>query len=184
MKIYLDLLPKERKEEMEKNRIFWKIFRQEILFLLPVVIFIITLVTTNFILKIQLDSLEKTGSTEQSQDKYRELKNYEEKFRKVNSQVSAISNFQEGHLYWYRALSQISDVVPEGVYVNTFVTKDFKVSLSGKAKTREDLISFQDRIKSNECLKNLNVPLSNLVNKNNVDFQIDFEIQKNCLKEN
>lgn len=184
MKIYLDLLPGDRKEEIEKNRIFWKIFRQEILFFMPIAFFIAILITTNITLKIQLDSLEKTGSLEQSQEKYQELKSYEEKFRQINSQVTSLSNFQKGHLHWFNAISEVSNTVPDGIYISGLATKDFKISLSGKAKTRDNLLSFQDKLKANKCFENLNVPLSNLVNKDNVDFQIDFDVQKDCLSEN
>jgi Tfp pilus assembly protein PilN len=183
MKIYLDLLPGDRKEEIEKKRIFWKIFRQEILFFMPISFFIAILITTNITLKIQLDSLEKTGSLEQSQEKYQELKNYEGKFRQINLQVNSLSNFQKNHLHWFNAISEVSNTVPDGIYISGLTTKDFNISLSGKAKTRDDLLALQDKLNANKCFKNLNVPLSNLVNKDDVDFQIDFEVQKDCLSD-
>lgn len=182
MRIYLDLLPRERKEERRKKKLFWKILRQEFRFIIPVVSFIAVLFATNVNLKIQMDSLGNVYSLENSRGGYRELKIYEEKFSEINSKISSISKFQEYHLHWARVFYELSALVPEGVFVSGLTTKDYQVSLVGKAKTRDDLLSFQEKIKSSGCFTEVDIPLSNLVSKENVDFQIDFKLQKNCLR--
>ncbi|MCX6765497.1 MAG: PilN domain-containing protein [Candidatus Moranbacteria bacterium] len=182
MKIYLDLLPEEKKEEIKKKKAFWMIIRQELRFLIPIIVFISILFSINLILKIQSDSWNGIYSLEQSQKEYQELKTYEEEFRQVNSKISSFSRLQEGHLYWSNVFYQLSDLVPEEISINGLITKDYQVSLSGKAKNRNNLLALQEKIQSSECFSNVNVPLSNLVNKENVDFQIDFEVAINCLK--
>lgn len=182
MRIYLDLIPGDRKEEIKRRKTFRKIFRQGLRFLFPVIFFIAILLAINLNLKIQLGSLDKTYSLEQSQEKYKELKLYEDKFREINARSLLISKFQEEHMHWSHIFSQLSNLVPEGVFVRVLTTKDYQISLAGKAKTREDLLAFQEKIKSSPCFTEINVPLSNLVSKENVDFQIDFKVQKNCLK--
>lgn len=181
MRIYLDLLPDERKQEKKKKKLFKKILRQELRFFMPVVSFIIILTAININLKIQLDSLDNIYSAEQSRGGYKNLKEYEDKFREINMKTSSIAKFQERHLYWSALFYNLSNLIPEGVFINGLSTKDYQVSLTGKAKTRENLLSFQEKIKASDCFSEVNVPLSNLVNRENVDFQIDFKLKKNCL---
>ncbi len=181
MRIYLDLLPEERKQEEKKKKLFRKILWQELRFLLPVISFIVILIATNINLKIQLNSLNNIYLTEQSREGYKNLKEYEEKFREINLKTSSISKFQERHFYWSHLFYRLSDLMPEGVFINGLSTKDYQVSLTGKAKTRENLLLFQERIKSSDCFSEVNVPLSNLVSRENVDFQLDFKLKKNCL---
>lgn len=184
MKIYLDLLPAERKEEIKKKKAFKTLIHQEIRLFIPVIFFTAVLLAINFNLKIQLNGLEKSSSIEQSQDEYQELKSYEEKFSDINSKVSAVSNFQSKHLYWSSAFEELSKVIPDGAHITNLATKDYKISLAGKAKTRDDLLAFQERIKSSDCFANVNVPLPNLVSKENVVFQVDLEVKSNCLQKN
>lgn len=181
MRIYIDLLPEERKQEKKKKKLFRKILWQELRFLIPVIFFIIILMAININLKIQLDSLDNMYLVEQSTGGYKNLKEYEEKFREINLKTSLIANYQKGHFYWSALFYGLSDIIPEGVFINGLSTKDYQVSLTGKAKTRESLLLFQERIKSSDCFSEVNIPLSNLVNRENVDFQIDFKLKKSCL---
>lgn len=183
MRIYLDLLPQERKEEIKRKKTFWIVVRQEIRFLLPIAFFIAIILAININLKIQLESLEKIYSLEQSRAGYQELKGYEGEFRDVNSKISEISNIQKGHLYWSHVFRELSNLTPAGISISRLITKDYQISLAGEAKTREDLLAFEDKIKASNCFSNIEMPLSNLVSKENVDFQIDFNVQQNCLKQ-
>lgn len=182
MKIYLDLLPQEKKEEIKKRKIFLKVVKQEILFSIPIVSFILILVTINIALGIRLASLEESLSLGSSGKEYKELQSYEDKFSEINSKTSSISKMQKEHLNWLGVFYKINNVIPDNVYLSDLASNNYKISLIGKSKTREELIKFQENIRSEDCFSNINVPLSSLVSKENLEFQIDFEIKPDCLK--
>lgn len=182
MRIYLDLLPDERKKEMRRHKLFLLIIYQGIVSLFPIALLIALLVSVNMILKIQFQGVEEAYAVKQSQKENQELSRYEDKFKEVNNRVSNARKFQKNHLYWSAVLERISGLTPNGTYLTGITTKDFTVSIAGKAKTRDVLLTFQDSIKSNECFKDVNTPLSNLVTKENVVFQIDFNVKEDCLK--
>lgn len=182
MDVYLDLLPEGKKEEIKKKKIFWLVVRQEIRLFVPLALFVAVLLAINFNLKFQLGSIEKLQALEQSQEKYQELKNYEDKFRDTNSKVLLALSLQSGHLRWSPVLKRISEAVPEGVNLKKLATKDYSVSVSGAARTREEFLVFEEKIKTSDCFSEVNTPLSNLISKENVVFQIDFKVNDNCLK--
>lgn len=182
MRIYLDLLPTERKQEIKRKKLFRGILREEFLFIIPVIVFIFILLNIYYVLTLQKDSMMSVQTMSQSQEKYRQLSTYEEKFKEANFINQALIKIQSGHLYWQKLFRELSNTTPDGIYVSDLSTKDFSVFLVGKARTREDLLGFKEKLESAECFETVNVPLSNLVVKDNVDFQIDLKIKEDCLK--
>ena len=183
MKIYLDLLPKQRRNELKREIFFRKILHQEFLFLLPIIFFIAILCNIYYLLSVQHDISKVANSQVESQDKYQELNSYEEKFKQVNADSAKLIKIQSGHFHWTGILAKLNFATPNEITVTNFSTKDFKIFLVGKAKTRDVLLNFKDKLISDECFTDVNVPLSNLVVKDNVDFQMDFSIKPECLKQ-
>ncbi len=182
MKIYLDLLPEERKEEIRKNKTFFKIIGQEVMLTIPVVAFVIILFITNFYLGIRISGLEENVDFKDSNNEYKILKTYEEKFKEINSQALEISNIQKNHLNWAVVFYKLEGIIPDNVYLSDLSTDNYRISLAGKAKTRGDFLNFQEKMKSESCFSGINVPLSSLVSREDLDFQMDFEVKEECLK--
>lgn len=182
MKIYLDLLPQKKKQEIKRKKLFRSILSEEILFLFPVLVFIVILANIYYVLTVQRDMSIAAHSLEQSQDKYQQLSTYEEKFKKINEISQVLTKIQSGHLHWEKIFQELSNITPDGVTVSDFSTKNYKIFLLGTAKTRDELLDFKSKLESSACFKDINVPLSNLVVKDDVDFQMDFSINEDCLK--
>jgi Tfp pilus assembly protein PilN len=182
MKIYLDLLPEEKKKEIKIKKNFFKLIRSEVLLSVPIGAFFCILAVINFSQDLRISALDTTINIGNSQKEYKELESYEEKFSLMNTKVSALYKIQENHLNWSDVFQKINAVVPENVYISGLSTTDYHVSLVGKAKTRDDFLKFQDQIKNESCFTNVEVPLSNLVSKENVGFQVNIEIGDACLK--
>jgi len=181
MKIYLDLLPQDRKDELKRKEAFVTTLCRELLFLFPILVFIVILVNVYLILGIQESNMKVTGSGQESQGEYKQLRFYEKEFKQINDLTIFLSRAQTGHMYWSRLIGKISDVTGDGIYLTGFSTKDYQVFLLGKAKSREDLIAFKDAVGNSGCADNINVPLSNLVTPSDVDFQMDFTVKQECI---
>ena len=182
MKIYLDLLPQEKKNEIKRRKIFRIILREEFLFSLPIIIFIVILFNVYYLLNIQYSSALAASSINKAQEKYRELSSYEEKFIKVNESVDALTKIQGSQLHWINVLRELSLVTPDGIALSDLSTKNYQIFLLGKADSRDDLLEFKSKLDVSACFQSVNVPLSNLVVKEDVDFQLDFTVAQDCLK--
>ena len=184
MKIYLDLLPEEKKEEIKRKKIFLSALGQETLFILPMAVFILFLCGVDWVLKIQAGDFEKMNALERSQQNNQELDKYEKKFSEINATVESYSLVHKDHMVWFGILREINSIVPAEIYLNNLSSKDYKIFITGKAKKREDLLGFKDKLSESDCFANINIPLSNFVAKNDVDFQMDVDIKESCLKAN
>jgi len=182
MKIYLDLLPQERKDELKRKKTLAVIIRHELLFLFPIGVFIVILTNVYLILGIEESNLKVADSGQQSQGEYKQLHDYENTFNQTNNLVIFLSRAQAQHIQWSRLLTSISSVAGNNITLTELSTKDYHVMVSGKAKTRDDLITFRDAMGNSGCADNVNVPLSNLVASTNVDFQMDFTVKQACIE--
>lgn len=183
MKIYLDLLPKNKKAEIKRKKRFLMIIKEEFLFLFPLVVFIVILLNIWYLISLQRDMLMNAQTKSQSEDKYKELSTYEKKFKEVNDVSSAILKIKAGHFHWTKVFEKLSDLTPEGIMITDLSTKNYRIFLLGRAKNRDLLLEFKNKLESESCFESVNLPLSNLVVKEDVDFQVDFAIKKDCLKQ-
>lgn len=181
--ISINLLPEDRKKEIKRKKWFRMIVYQETLFLLMVVAFIAILAGNEQILTIELDGVEKTMEMEKQQKNYQDLIEYEKKFDLLNEKLSNLSGIYNKHLYWTNVFDALNSVGQENIAITGLSNDNYTVLLSGKAKTRDDLLSFQEKINGISCFNDADIPLSNLVTKEDVDFQMEFTVQEKCLKQ-
>lgn len=184
MKILINLLPEDKKNEIKRRKRLRVIIWQELLILFILLIFVGIVICTNFILKVQVSSLDEINAFEQSHPSYRELQSYEDEFKQVNSKISLLYSIRKNNLHWLNTLYALDSIVPKEILLTDLITKDYRMSIAGIATTRDELLKFKETINNSDCFKDAEVPLSNLVYKENVNFQIDFNIADDCLKDN
>ncbi|NTV40809.1 MAG: PilN domain-containing protein [Candidatus Moranbacteria bacterium] len=182
MKISLDLLPQNKKAKIKRDKLFGEIINEGILFLFPFFVLIVILFNVFYLLTIQKKINDSEYEIQQRQNEYQELNKYDKDFKQMNETAVLLVKIQAGHLRWVDIFSHLSQDTPQGVVLESFANKDYSVFLVGKAKTRDQLLQFKENLEKDSCFGNVNVPLSNLVVKDNVDFQLDFVVKKECLK--
>lgn len=185
MKTLLNLLPEGKKETIQ-NRLrarflLWQLF---LVFVLTV-FYLSVLVSIYLILDFQLKSLEEinqnTALSSRSEEK--RLNEYEKKFQDTNSKVDVVERIDRSHLYFSAIFKLLDTLTPPGIVVNQLSTDEYTVSLSGKAAKREDLILFDKQLKEEgACITNVDIPVSNLFSQEDIDFQLDFSVKPECLK--
>lgn len=186
MKTLLNLLPEEKKAAIQSSLRFrfflWQLF---LVFCLEC-FYVGVLFGIYFILDFQLKNYQSTvvevSSPSFSQDK--QLSEYEEKFRSTNEIADVIGKIEYTHLYFTEVFLLLGELLPEGITVDRLSTKEYTVLLTGKAAKRDDLLLLGDRLKTSECIGNVNVPISNLFSEEDIEFQLDFSVKIECLRKN
>lgn len=183
MKIKLNLVPPERKAELEKIFQLRRVFKWETELLAIFVLLILALVSINAIVKINL-SIAKNNldMIDKNSEQYQVIGDYDKEIKNVSTVVSDIGTVQNAQLYWSKFLTRLDEKVITGIAVSKLETDNFDISLAGRADMRDNLIAFKENIEKDACFSDVNFPLSNLVSKGNIEFQINFKIKKECLK--
>jgi len=181
MKIKLNLIPGYRKKEINKQNIFLRIMRWNSEFLMIYIIFILILFSMGYILKLNLETNE-IELNPNNIAKFSEFKKYDDNIKHVNIKSEEIKKIQEGQFYWTKLFVKLEEVIPEGITITNISTKDLNVLLVGNANSRDNLLNFKEKVSADDCFSTVELPLSYLVPKENLDFQIALALKENCLK--
>jgi|GEM_PF-691041 len=185
MKTLLNLLPEEKKDALQarlRSRfLLWQLF---LLFLLEV-FYLVILVSLYLILNFELKSLDAitTQTNTVSESGSGTLATFENEFKETNQSVAVIGAIDRSHLYFSEVFRLIDPLVPNGIVVSRVTTKEYTVSLFGRASTRETLLLFDEELKAEgRCLSDVSIPIQNLFTQKDIDFQVDFQIKPDCLR--
>jgi len=180
--ISLNLLPEGQRKELLRARRFWIVVRQATYASAVLLFFVVILVSINALLTIQLNALRDVGAQQQAQASYQELQRYEEKFKSINAQATYRLKLEKNHLFWSHLFLTLNETMPQGVTLSTFSTADNAVTITGVARQRDTLLAFRDKLTVEECLRGVDVPLADLVVRENLQFHLTFMVTEECLK--
>lgn len=185
MKTLLNLLPEENKKNIQR-KIHFRFFLWQLFLIFALEVFYVSiLVSIYFVLDFQLQNLQMTGKqNDKIHSEQVQLNDYQKKFKETNLTTEVIGKIQDKHLSFTRVFSLLDTLLPQGITIDHLTTKNYTVLLTGKATKRDDLLQFDARLKESVCVENINVPISNLFSQESIDFQLDFGIKKECLKQN
>jgi Tfp pilus assembly protein PilN len=183
MKIFLNLLPPQRKQELVNNY-YWQFFliKGMLVLLAALLLVAVALLIQGrvYLSYKQVMSDEQIGKSEH-QIQY---DNFETKFEETNGKVQKTQKFFSLHTSFSGLLSDIENLLPAGVRLEKLSTKEYTVFLTGVADTRETFLEMEENIKKNTCFESLNTPLSNIFSETNVQFTLDFAVKQECLRGN
>ncbi|PIZ55820.1 hypothetical protein COY23_04110 [bacterium (Candidatus Torokbacteria) CG_4_10_14_0_2_um_filter_35_8] len=177
----LNLLPPEQKKELEFEKTYnFGISIVVIIFFLTGVVLAATfgiqliLETNNQVLnEEQIKSTKERVETE-------EYKTLTDNIENANKKIDFISELGKNQRSTYKLISEINRLLPSYISVTsiTFDWKERTVSMSGKAKTREQFLLFKESLENSQKLKDIKSPLSNLEKEKDLTFQIEATIKE------
>ena len=175
MEININLIPDYKKEEILKANRFKLVLK------LGLAIFGIFLMMLGFLFGLREALNVEFDSVIAGQEQYAKIKKLDGEFHDINTNVSTIANLENDQIYWSNLFVFLSKKNSSGIEITNLITKDYTVSLAGKADNRDNLIAYKEDLERDGCLSDVNLPLSGLVSRENIAFQIDFKIKEECL---
>ncbi len=182
MEIKLNLIPPRKKKEIERRRRVRLALKAEFVLTAIFLVFFSALFSFRYVLDVELASESSLDSEVEMADQFSEIRDYDNKIIMANEKTKQIISIDNGQLYWSRIFIKLSHLVSSGITIESLATADYTVTISGIADRRDNLLKFKDVLEKEDCFSNIDLPLSSLVNKDNIDFQIIFEIKEGCLK--
>ena len=182
----INLLPKEFKknflhEQKRRLLVFVFIFLFVIEFMFAAVFF-----ASYFLLSSQQDFVSRNLASLEENKSIQELQDIEKEIKKMNAVALLVTNNLDTQNRIYDFLLKISNVVGDGVYLRSLNInyKTGEISIFGFAKTRDDVISLEKRLKnlSFTDASSFKSPKSNILRKEEINFSFNFKIKKDDKK--
>ncbi len=182
MEIKLNLIPPGKKEEISRNKRVKMAIKAEVALTIIVVVFFAVLVSFKYILNISLSSEAALNVEIETADQFEKIKGYDNQFKQANEKIKQIASIDQTQLHWSNVFEKISGLIPDGIEIKSLTTNNYSINITGLSDTRDNLIEFKSKLVNDRCFSNIDLPLSNLVEKNDVEFGITLNINGDCLK--
>jgi len=169
--ITLNLLSPDKKQSLRLTETYQTIKNLIILILLLTIITAIVLLVTKLALQNHF-----TRIVSESTLTIKYVSFFSQDIKEFNKQLKAVENIQSEHIAWTNFFISFAQLVPDNIGLDNLTINENKILITGFAKTRDDLIEFQNNIKNSSLFSEVTVPLENLLKKDDVDFDIKANI--------
>ncbi|MBI5038089.1 MAG: PilN domain-containing protein [Candidatus Kerfeldbacteria bacterium] len=96
----------------------------------------------------------------------------------LNTTIERVRSIQKNYISWTDFLTTFSTLIPKDITINSIsiVGKNQEINISGSAPTRESYQNLLKALESTPLLSNVQSPISNLVQRENITFAITAQI--------
>ena len=99
--------------------------------------------------------------------------------KEINNEIEAIYHIQGENVSWVEFLSLISNMIDKDITLSSLnVTNKEDLAIKGVAVSRESMLTFKEKLEKSGYFTEINLPLKNLLEKNNINFELTAKITK------
>lgn len=173
----INLLPPSYKEELEQEKSFRLLVVLGISFFIFLICFMLMLFALRIYLKDQIES-EKLLSFLSAKELQSQV-HAGQNLLNANNDFTALFELYQKRLSFSLIADHIANDLPQDIFLENLDISSSGVVLSGFAPKRDTLFAFKEKLGQDSLFQNINFPLSNLVNAQNINFSIRMGIRKN-----
>ncbi|MCG2695545.1 PilN domain-containing protein [Candidatus Parcubacteria bacterium] len=176
----LNLIPQKLKKEAKLGRLYKELKRIGYILIIAAIIIAITLLTAKLILQNNFNKIieQTTLVAETSQT-------HNVKVRDINFQMSQISQVQNDFMELSLLVEDLAAKTPENIALSLVKINRVppSINISGYADTREGLLSFKKNLEESPVYFDIQFPLQNILQKENVSFEMSATLNLSLLKD-
>ncbi len=174
--IKISLLPPQQIQKIKSLIIYQYAFFSVLIIFLMLLVVLIVLASFLLFLNLKYASLEKNIDLEQVKVVQTEsIKTLQIKVKDLNESMAKIKKIQDKRTNLYGVLETITGELLSNVKIYTLeINEKGLISVTGNASFREDLVAIRKILNTNPRYKEVDFPLSNLANPQNINFRFSF----------
>jgi Tfp pilus assembly protein PilN len=180
-----NLLPREEKELLEKERLLLAVRRFIIFSALSYAIVFGMLFTAGLYDRLLLESVDSQIQQEDTGEAKKANAELKTKIDRYNSIFNDYNTIAANNPEWSNVLLEFAGLVPADIVIQSFNanTASGKIEVSGFARNRDSVLKLRDDLQNSDYFKNTDFPLENLTKPGNLSFRYTFFLEENVLKE-
>lgn len=165
----LNIIPNSIKRERTISSYYLSI--KDLLYIILIIVFVYAIFFSILLIILQLHFNETISQTSGI---IKKAENFNKKISNINQTINNTTDIQKDFVNWIEFYQFLSNNTPEGIslyQVNISKEKE-SLSISGRAETREKLIQLKESLENSKFLENIDFPVKNLLEKNDINFTI------------
>ncbi len=191
--IKLNLLSSQEKEEIRWEKINRILIINGTVIIAELVIFIVLFLAMDFYLSREFSKIDNLVVQKQQEAEVKEIGELKIKTQSFNERLNLVDEIQNQQISWTKILEKLSLITPESVQIisldispknnetDVINSEQYLFNLVGHAKTREDMLEFENRLKDSDYFSNLESNRSNYLESYNVNFRYRFNLAEKIL---
>ncbi|MFA5021037.1 MAG: PilN domain-containing protein [Patescibacteria group bacterium] len=176
--ITLNLIPARQKTLLKNARLYTTCKEAATLLFLFVAIISIMLWVSRYYLERDLADLviANAGNIESNEAT-------SQRIIAINQKIKLTDGISDNFISARRIIEAIANALPENIALETinFYRQQAILEITGTAKTRDNLLRFKNTLSAEPWIKNVDLPMINLIDKENNRFTIKLEINPDRL---
>ncbi len=103
---------------------------------------------------------------------------YNNQVREINNKLNFVATIQDDFVPWSNLLKNLAEMTPADInfYYLKINGEEQSIKIKGKAKLRNSLLNFKNGMENSPAFKNIDFPIKNILEKENIDFEINSKI--------
>lgn len=176
----LNLVSKELREEIKSHHIYILIKKMCMIIIIVSLFVSIILIVSKIILQNNFNRIVDQMTLVTSS-----TSSYNEKINIINSKINSIKQIQSSYIPFSYLIENLLIIVPENIMYSLIQINinDQKLEIRGSAKNRDDLLALKKGLEETGIFTNIESPIQNILQKKDINFQINANININTLKE-
>ena len=191
--IKLNLLSSQEKEEIRWEKINRILIINGTVIIAELVIFIVLFLAMDFYLSREFSKIDNLVVQKQQEAEVKEIGELKIKTQSFNERLNLVDEIQNQQISWTKILEKLSLITPESVQIisldispknnetDVINSEQYLFNLVGHAKTRENMLEFENRLKDSDYFSNLESNRSNYLESYNVNFRYRFNLAEKIL---
>lgn len=165
----LNLLSMEQKKEIRWRRINSLLKQVTFILLVLSIILSILLIGAKRILK---------NNFEQVVQKDNNIFGFNLEINKINESATFLDQIQKDYINWSEVLVELSLKTPNSIQLTAaqIDKEENNITINGWAAQRDDFLKFKDNLNQSSLFKNIDFPIQNIAEKEDVSFTIKAEL--------
>jgi len=105
--------------------------------------------------------------------------NYTKQIKDINKQIKYIEDIQKDSTIWTTVMEDLFNNLADDIKLSkaSFSRRDGSITIAGIAGSREGLIALRKYFENNDNFSIISFPIQNLVEKENINFEINLQIK-------
>jgi hypothetical protein len=176
--ININLISSEKKEILKSQRFYFSLKEASVLFFLFISVISLILWVSYYLMEKQLVDLEimNTFSLTANEE-------INQRIMTINKRINDVENIEKNFTYNHKVIEKISLIQEPRITYNqiTLHNQQNILELYGIAENRESLLNFKKILENQDWINKIDLPLANLIEKENNQFTIKIEIIRDRL---
>ncbi len=169
----LNLISEELKKEIKLRHLYLFIKKINLTLIIITIAVAIILLVAKTILQVKFNDIvgQTTLVTKTNQG-------YNNKIRDINSKINFVESIQNNFIPWSNLLKTVADITPGDIGLNYLKINfaDQTIKIKGKAGLRDSLLDFKQKMEATAIFKDIDFPIKNILEKENINFEINAKI--------